>query len=391
MIQRQNYRYNGGDPVERGDNYELRHGYADGSYTRALAYNGQGLLASERVSIGGAPQSYTTTYQYDAYSRPVTTTYPGGEAVAVSGFTGRGLPTGLQGGGGSLVDEVAYDAAGRPLRQRYPADGNVQRLWSYAPFNQQDNNGGMLTSIVVEKAAVPAALRLLSFDYGYDSFGNLKGQSDTGAPWVSFTYDAQNRLTNAYDRTYTYDAAGRLTSYEGSSRSYTGADPVHAVKNSGYGYDANGNLLQRPGLALVWNVENRLASATVNGAGVESYGYNDAGIRVKKGERKHNDLLPLPPLRGAGERHQRNHDDEVLLLRRSAHRHAAGGRAARLPPRRPLELDGAGDARRGAQWAGALLRLRQGPPGHCHRAHRQPLHRAEGGCQRPGLHERPLL
>jgi RHS repeat-associated protein len=50
----------------------------------------------------------------------------------------------------------------------------------------------------------------------------------------------------------------------------------------GYGYDGNGNLLQRPGLALVWNVENRLASATVSGASVESYSYNDAGIRVKK-------------------------------------------------------------------------------------------------------------
>jgi hypothetical protein len=30
------------------------------------------------------------------------------------------------------------------------------------------------------------------------------------------------------------------------------------------------------------NGENRLAAATVNGASVESYGYNDAGIRVKK-------------------------------------------------------------------------------------------------------------
>jgi YD repeat-containing protein len=243
-----------------------------------LTYNGEGLLASESVSIGGAPQSYTTGYQYDAYSRPVTTTYPGGEAVAVSGFTGRGLPTGLTRGGSILVDEVAYDAAGRPLRQRYPADGNVQRLWSYAPFNQPDNNGGMLIGSLVKGGS---GGNLLSFDYSYDSFGNLKGQSDNGA-WVSFVYDAQNRLTNAYGKNYAYDAAGRLTNYEGGSRSYTGADPVHAVKNSGYGYDANGNLLQRPGLALVWNVENRLASATVNGASVESYSYNDAGIRVKK-------------------------------------------------------------------------------------------------------------
>jgi RHS repeat-associated protein len=273
------YAYDGGHSASnrsRGQVTQVR--YVDGSYTRALTYNGEGLLASESVSIGGAPQSYTTGYQYDAYSRPVTTTYPGGEAVAVSGFTGRGLPTGLTRGGSILVDEVAYDAAGRPLRQRYPADGNVQRLWSYAPFNQPDNNGGMLIGSLVKGGS---GGNLLSFDYSYDSFGNLKGQGDNGA-WVSFVYDAQNRLTNAYGKNYAYDAAGRLTDYEGGSRSYTGADPVHAVKNSGYGYDANGNLVQRPGLALVWNVENRLASATVNGASVESYSYNDAGIRVKK-------------------------------------------------------------------------------------------------------------
>jgi RHS repeat-associated protein len=274
------YTYDGGHSASnrsRGQVTQVR--YADGSYTRALTYNGEGLLAAESVSIGGAPQSYTTGYQYDAYSRPVTTTYPGGEVVAVSGFTGRGLPTGLQGGGGSLVDEVAYDVAGRLLRQRYPADSGARRTWSYAPFNQPDNNGGMLISSLVTGANSGS---LLSIDYEYDSFGNLKRQRDNGGAWLPFTYDAQNRLTNAYEKNYAYDAAGRLTNYEGSSRSYTGADPVHAVKNSGYGYDANGNLLQRPGLALVWNAENRLASVTVNGAGVESYGYNDAGIRVKK-------------------------------------------------------------------------------------------------------------
>lgn len=36
--------------------------------------------------------------------------------------------------------------AGKP-RQRYPAGGSVQRLWNYAPFNQQDSNGGMLAGI----------------------------------------------------------------------------------------------------------------------------------------------------------------------------------------------------------------------------------------------------
>jgi RHS repeat-associated protein len=112
-------------------------------------------------------------------------------------------------------------------------------------------------------------------------------------------------------------------------------------------YDANGNLTSRAGLSLVWNVENRLASATATGGSgsmVESYLYNDAGARVKKVSNGVTDLLPFPALRGAGERQRRDDGDEILLLRRPACGHEAGDETLTLPAQRLPELDADGDA-----------------------------------------------
>ena len=61
--------------------------------------------------------------------------------------------------------------------------------------------------------------------------------------------------------------------------------PRHAVKNTGYVYDLNGNMTKRPansGLqTLGWNAENQLASLT-SAALNEGYLYNPDGQRVKK-------------------------------------------------------------------------------------------------------------
>ncbi|RIK26338.1 MAG: hypothetical protein DCC55_40040, partial [Chloroflexi bacterium] len=134
----------------------------------------------------------------------------------------------------------------------------------------------------------------LRLEYDYDSFGNVKTlrEANNGAsPPATFTfsYDAHNRLTQAFGQSYSYDSAGRITSYEGVSHGYAAA-PGHGVNTVGgadrFDYDANGNVtLRNKGLStqqtLTWSHENRLASLTATGIN-ESYLYDDAGIRVKK-------------------------------------------------------------------------------------------------------------
>ncbi|MCB0184366.1 MAG: RHS repeat-associated core domain-containing protein, partial [Caldilineaceae bacterium] len=98
----------------------------------------------------------------------------------------------------------------------------------------------------------------------------------------TFTYDAQNRVSAAYGQSYGYDTAGRLTSYEGAAQTVNNSFPGHAIKKSGYCYDANGNAKSRPGQTLLWDVQNRLKEVTNGTTTIESYLYDPDGQRVKK-------------------------------------------------------------------------------------------------------------
>jgi RHS repeat-associated protein len=285
------YSYDAGHSSSNRSRGQLTQAQRSGIYTRLLSYNNVGLLASETATIVGAPQSYTTQYGYDAYQRLISTTYPDGEVVS-QGYNSMGLAANLSGNqAGVLVDGtaasggasngVSYDEAGR-LRLARLTVGGLWRSLVYAPWAQQNSSGGQLTGIWV--GTQPNWANVLSLDYSYDSFGNVKTLWENGVG-QSFVYDGQNRLTSAHGRSYAYDAAGRLTSYEGTSQSYNGNRPAHGVKNSGYGYDLNGNLTARPTAGgtqtLVWDGENRLASVSGGGLASESYLYDDAGQRVK--------------------------------------------------------------------------------------------------------------
>ena len=101
--------------------------------------------------------------------------------------------------------------------------------------------------------------------YTYDLAGNRFASTDTGAPVaqrsLAYTYDANDRLTNVagqsgYSLTYTYDSNGNTKSVSGSKQA-----------------------------TYTWDLENRLASATVMTAGVThnvTDQYDDTGNRVSE-------------------------------------------------------------------------------------------------------------
>jgi YD repeat-containing protein len=144
-------------------------------YDKRLTYNERGLLDSERVDIAGIPDDATTQYFYDEYLRPTTIIYPDGENVTTA-YNSLGLPILLTSTLGmtttTLVDAVNYDESGRLTQLRFPAGDNLVRTQVYAPWNQQDSNGGLLTAILV--GAGPGVGDKLSLVYTYDSFGNFR-------------------------------------------------------------------------------------------------------------------------------------------------------------------------------------------------------------------------
>ena len=128
----------------------------------------------------------------------------------------------------------------------------------------------------------------LDLNYGYDSFGNIRQQTENGGTPFTFAYDAHNRLTSGYGQSYGYDAAGRLTSFEGASyTAYRGHGITKVSGTQRYYYDANGNLTNRRwGLGnqqtLSWDAENHLSGVSGSNGYSENYLYNADGQRVRR-------------------------------------------------------------------------------------------------------------
>ncbi|MCX6048527.1 MAG: hypothetical protein NT075_25770, partial [Chloroflexi bacterium] len=260
------------------------------TYLKNVRYDSQGRLASEAVTIQGAGKTYTTTYTYDAYQRPQTVIYPDHEVVTTT-YNSMGLANTLRSNlVGTLVDGTtnggaSYDEADRLTTMRFPAGGNLWHTNTYAPWGQPDSNGGLLTNIAI--SSTPGGQDRLALAYAYDSFANIKTLTDVGTT-SAFTYDAQNRLTDAFGLTYAYDAAGRLTNYEGTTLRPNELTPhVMQKVNKTVFTGSTGNLAARDTERgspqyLTWDEENHLQRVTVNNNPLESYGYDADGGRVKK-------------------------------------------------------------------------------------------------------------
>ena len=96
-------------------------------------YNSKGLLATERVVIGGSNSEWEMDHAYDSSLRPVYLYYPDNELV-ITWFNSRGLPSTLASGPvqdpNNIVDNVSYTEAGQMSRihmPRYSAGGSD--LW----------------------------------------------------------------------------------------------------------------------------------------------------------------------------------------------------------------------------------------------------------------------
>jgi RHS repeat-associated protein len=99
-----------------------------------------------------------------------------------------------------------------------------------------------------------------------------------------FNYDHLNRLVQAVSNgygplTWQYNQTGNMT-YNSQLGSYAYGTKPHAVTQAGsntYGYDANGNMINKAGVSITYDYDNRPAAT-----GTTSFVYDSSGQRVKK-------------------------------------------------------------------------------------------------------------
>jgi RHS repeat-associated protein len=182
-----------------------------------------------------------------------------------------------------IITSVTYDASGRPLVQSNANGTTTTR--TYSP------NRGFLTNILTVGGTT-----IQDLTYTVDPVGMV---SDVTSPFVNeswnYQYDDLYRLTTATNTTtpaesqsWTYDEIGRIT-YNSRVGNYTypsvGQPRPHAPTAAGAltftSYDANGNLVTGANRTMVWDANNRITSATLNGT-TASFTYGAGGERLTK-------------------------------------------------------------------------------------------------------------
>jgi RHS repeat-associated protein len=231
-------------------------------YIREHQYDTLGRLTSTSQQLIDA--TYFNKTEYDAWSRPVKSTYARGtNSAAAKVFEQRYNANGFL----ARVErnaQVLMQIANQDASNRVVSAGLGNKLIQARRYNQYT---GRLESGDVDTVAGDPRLHE---DYFYDSIGNLTTRTqgwDVGEFTESFTYDGLNRLETStlagQVQSYTYDLGGNILTKTGvgtGTGKYTypavgQARPNAVSQIEGVGsftYDDNGNQLATPYSSARW-------------------------------------------------------------------------------------------------------------------------------------------
>jgi RHS repeat-associated protein len=263
-------------------------------YSRRLAYDNLGRLASSGTTIDNASDPYVASWSYDSAGRISVTSYPrfAGTALVPSSFKISYDYTSY-----GYTRQISDATPGRPAMVIWAAngknaDGNTlkETLGNGVVTNYAyDTVWGRLSTIKAGlPGATPNAVQNQVFDF--DTLGNLKSRQDIAlGTSEAFAYDSLNRLTcanlaggtcttgAAQTQSVSYDSIGNIKTKSSTVAGYqigtynynpSGANSVrpHAVAsitgsvngltNPGYAYDLNGSLESGGGRAATWTTFN---------------------------------------------------------------------------------------------------------------------------------------
>ncbi|WP_035374519.1 RHS repeat domain-containing protein, partial [Pseudoduganella violaceinigra] len=244
---------------------------ADWSY----GYNKRRLPTTEKLAYGGA--TYLLTRGYNSDTTVASLTYPD-----------------------NTIIQYAPNALNEPRQVgSYASNISTHPNGAVAAFTY---GNGIVHSLKQNARGLPEQARdngVLSDGYSYDANGNVDGITDQqdGIATRGMTYEEVDRLATVTApnlwgvASYGYDALDNLTSstlggatarstthsFESTTNRLIGISSTVGAYNLSYGYDARGNVTQRGAQAYVFDLGNRMSSAT----GKATYSYDGHGRRVK--------------------------------------------------------------------------------------------------------------
>lgn len=261
-----------------------RTGMSDGSGQTAWSYDAMGRVLTERRTIGSITKSISYAYNLDGSVASMT--YPSGRVISYN-VTGTGRPTYAK----DLTNGINY-----ALNASYAPQGALASLLE----GQSGGFGGITRSGSYNSRLLPTsfsatstngtALNLAFSYFGNGSVSTVTNNWDTSRT-QTFTYDNLNRVAtgqsqatsggNCWGQSFSYDRYANLTTISVTKCSAPvlslSINTQNRITNSGFSYDAAGDLTADGTYTYTWNGENRLATA----AGV-TYTYDGLGQRVKK-------------------------------------------------------------------------------------------------------------
>jgi len=230
-------------------------------------------------------QTYTTQFSYDDADRIVKIVYPNGGPTVTNIFDRGGNLAQVKQVGGA--NTVYFTAKGFDTFKRLKgiAFGN----------GVQTSNFFYTVSQRLQRITSAKTTNIQHLTYWYDAVGNITRITDgvysgaASATMGNIQYDDLNRLvslTNASGAvSYSYDPVGNiLWNGEGNSAYTYGLIRPHCVRSANgifYTYDLNGNVANRGGMRLFYDVHNRLVQA-ITQTNVISFGYDADGVRLWK-------------------------------------------------------------------------------------------------------------
>ena len=357
------------------------------------------VTAGNQVTDG---QTYSMSYSYNLAGAQTSFTYPSGRVISTE-YDAAGRMAGVrdQQSGAYYAGAAGTDSTNRI---KYAAHGGVSvvklgnNLWEHADFNSRLQS----TEIGLGTSSTDSSMVRLTYNYGTTSNnGNLQSVSYLGGGLSytqSFGYDELNRLTTsaesggAWSQTNKYDRYGNRAIDLGGGNQSLYFNTANRITNSGYVYDAAGNLTNDGIQSFAYDAENKIK--TVNGVS-DVYRYDGDGNRVRKNFASWREGTDGLQRRSIDRRIRSNQwltEKRIHLRRkriarhsRARHRHALHHcRPPRLPTRsNKLERGSRQSSRLHALRRGARLRRRRPHDGHG-------LHRNDGLRQKFTSKERDI-
>lgn len=222
------------------------------------------------ITVNGANP---VSYQYDADSLLTRASF-GAVNLNLTRSSQNGLLTGTT--LGSTTESYSYNSFGEV--SAYTGKYSSTNLLA---FTYTRDKLGRIT----QKAETVQGVTT-TYDYAYDTIGQLVEVKQNGVVAATYSYDANgNRLSKSgpgINETGTYDAQDRMLSYGGATYGYTANGELQSKVQSGqttsYSYDALGNLRQvtLPGgtqIEYLIDGQNRRIGKKINGTLVQGFLY----------------------------------------------------------------------------------------------------------------------